>query len=89
MSRSLSDPFVWTHYFLPVSPAQAEESRLYAEDLYESSWRQRKRRSDARRAVRREARALAKLVLEMFWEKLFGVGVAPLLEEYDIILTLE
>jgi len=25
----------------------------------------------------------------MLWEKLFGVGVAPLLEEYDIILTRE
>jgi hypothetical protein len=86
MSRSLSDKFVWTDYFHPVSPAQAEASRLWAEELYESGPRQRKRRWEARRAARREARALAKLVLEMLWEKLFGSGVAPLLEEYDIIL---
>jgi hypothetical protein len=86
MSRSLSNKFVWTDYFHPVSPAQAEASRLWAEELYESGPRQRRRRWEARRAVRREARALAKLVLELHWEKLFGSGVALLLEEYDIIL---
>jgi hypothetical protein len=67
-----SDPFVWTHYFLPVSPAEAEESRRYAEYLYQSSWVQRRHRLDARRAVRREARALAKLVLGILWEKLLA-----------------
>jgi len=83
---SLTSKFVWTDYFHPVSPAQCEASRIWAEELYESGPRQRRRRWEARRAVRREARALAKLVLELHWEKLFGSGEALLLEESDIIL---
>ena len=86
MSWSLTSKFVWTDYFHPVSPAQWEASRIWAEELYESGPRQRKRRWEARRAVRREARALAKLVLELHWEKLFGSGEALLLKESDIIL---
>jgi hypothetical protein len=86
MSWSLTSKFVWTDYFHPVSPAQCEASRIWAEELYESGPRQRRRRWEARRAVRREARALAKLVLELHWEKLFGSGEALLLEESDIIL---
>jgi hypothetical protein len=83
---SLTSKFVFTDYFHPVSPAESEASRIWAEELYESGPRQRRRRWEARRAVRREARALAKLVLELHWEKLFGSGEALLLEEYDIIL---
>jgi hypothetical protein len=69
---NMSDPFVWTRYFLPVSPEEAETHRRYAEQLHQSSWVQRWRRFDARRAVRREAKALAKLVLGMLWEKLLA-----------------
>jgi hypothetical protein len=83
---SLTSKFVWLDYFHPVSPAQWEASRIWAEELYESGPRQRRRRWEARRAARREARALAKLVLELHWEKLFGSGEALLLEESDIIL---
>ena len=83
---SLTSKFVFTDYFHPVSPAESEANRIWAEELYESGPRQRRRRWEARRAARREARALAKLVLELHWKKLFGSGEALLLEESDIIL---
>ena len=81
--------FVFTDYFHPLSPAESERNRIWAEELYESGPRQRKRRWQARCAARREARALAKLVLELHWKRLFGSGEVLLLEEYDVIPTQE
>ena len=84
----MSVPFVWTDYFLPVSPEEAEEHRRYAELLHQSSWVQRRHRLDIR-AARREAKAPAKLVLGMLWENVLGVGVAPLLEYYRFLRPRE
>ena len=86
---SLTSKFVFTDYFHPISPAESERNRIWAEELYESGPRQRRRRWEARCAARREARALAKLVLERHWDRLFGSGEALNLEEYDVILTQE
>ena len=87
--KFVSSKFVFTDYFHPISPAESERNRIWAEELYESGPRQRRRRWQARCAARREARALAKLVLELHWDRLFGSGEALNLEEYDVILTQE
>jgi hypothetical protein len=86
---SLTSKFVFTDYFHPISPAESERNRIWAEELYESGPRQRRRRWEARCAARREARALAKLVLELHWDRLFGSGEVLNLEEYDVVLTQE
>ena len=86
---SLTSKFVFTDYFHPVSPAEWIRAGIWAEELYESGPRQRRRRWEARCAARREARALAKLVLELHWKRLFGSEEALLLEEYDVIPTQE
>jgi len=86
---SLTSKFVFTDYFHPISPAEWIRAGIWAEELYESGPRQRRRRWEARCAARREARALAKLVLELHWKRLFGSEKALLLEEYDVIPTQE